>query len=131
MDTSYQGYTSGLEMYQTFVDSKISLNDYVDTANGIGFNQRMFEVMGVGGFLLTRWAPNFEKTFPAGIFVTYTDEKDCLEKIAHYLENDQEREEIAAAAKKFIAQSYDYKRIAKSFSQDLNKRLPKKNLRYD
>lgn len=126
LETSYQGYTSGLEMYQTFVDSKISLNDYVDTANGIGFNQRMFEVMGVGGFLLTRWAPNFEDTFPPDIFVTYTDEKDCLEKIEYYLENDEKREEIAAAAKRFIAENYDYKRIAHSFSQDLNKRLLKK-----
>ncbi|WP_031428578.1 glycosyltransferase [Flavimarina sp. Hel_I_48] len=120
---TYQGYTSGLEMYQTFLDSKISLNDYVDTANGIGFNQRMFEVMGVGGFLLTRWAPNFESTFPAGIFATYTDEKDCLKKIAYYLANEQEREKIAAAGKKFIAENYDYTRITASFANDLNKRL--------
>ncbi|MGB3774262.1 MAG: glycosyltransferase [Leeuwenhoekiella sp.] len=123
LEKFYQGYTSGIEMYQTFVDSKICLNDYVDTANGIGFNQRMFEVMGVGGFLLTRWAPNFEKTFPKGIFATYTDEKDCLEKIAYYLENNREREEIAAAAKNFIAERYDYTRITDSFAKDLNERL--------
>ena len=123
LESSYQGYTSGLEMYQTFVDSKISLNDYVDTANGIGFNQRMFEVMGVGGFLLTRWAPNFEKTFPPGIFATYKNEQDCLEKIEYYLKNDPEREKIAAAGKKFIAENYDYKRIAESFAEDLNERL--------
>ena len=88
---TYQGTCSGLEMYQIFKDSKICLNDYVDTANGIGFNQRMFEVMGVGGFLLTRWAPNFEMHFPKGIFATYTDLEDCLKKIEHYLKADEER----------------------------------------
>ncbi len=61
LERGFRGVTSGLEMYQTYYDADICLNDYVDTANGIGFNQRMFEVMGVGGFLLTRAAPNFGK----------------------------------------------------------------------
>lgn len=128
LDASYNGFTSGLEMYQTFLDSKISLNDYVDTANGIGFNQRMFEVMGVGGFLLTRWAPNFEKTFPKDIFVTYKDEKDCVDKIDYFLKNDLERVEIASSAKAFIAEKYGYKSISKAFENDLNKILGIKGL---
>lgn len=116
---SHKGITSGLEMFQIFRDSKINLNDYVDTANGIGFNQRMFEVMGSGGFLLTREAPNFKDIFPEGIFATYTSVEDCLEKIDYYLKNDNERKEIAQRAQKFIAENYDYQNIVADFSLDL------------
>lgn len=117
----YQGTTSGMEMYQIYADSKICLNDYVDTANGIGFNQRIFEVLGTGGFLLTRYASNFKKVFPDDIFVTYQNERECLDRINYFMKADKEREEIAAAAKKFIAENYDYSRITLEFGEDLEK----------
>ncbi len=119
LNKTYQGHVSGLEMYQIYKDSKICLNDYVDTANGIGFNQRMFEVMGCGGFLLTRHAPNFDGLFPEGIFVTYTDLQDCLDKIKYYLTHDAEREEIAKAGQRFVREKYDYSRIALEMAEDL------------
>lgn len=115
----FRGVTSGLEMYQTYHDADICLNDYVDTANGIGFNQRMFEVMGAGGFLLTRAAPNFAATFPEGIFGTYTDEEDCLRQIDYYLAHPGERGEIAARGQAFILEKYSYERIAAEFAEDL------------
>ena len=125
---TFQGPTTGLEMYQHCRDSKICLNDYVDTSNGIGFNQRMFEIMGVGGFMLTREAPNFKKDFPEGIFATYKDLDDCLDKIKYYLKADKERDEIAAAGHKFIAENYDYSRIALEFGNDLKKMIAKKGV---
>jgi glycosyltransferase involved in cell wall biosynthesis len=123
LEKTYHGSTSGLEMYQIFRDSRVVVNDYVDTANGIGFNQRMFEVMGVGSFMLTRQAPNFGKVFPADIFVTYTDAKDCQDKAQYFLKNEKEREEIAANAQKFIAERYNYDRISAEFQQDLETML--------
>ena len=119
----YRGVTSGMEMYQTYYDAAICLNDYVDTAGGIGFNQRMFEVMGVGGFLLTRVARNFAEVFPEGIFATYTDEEDCLRQIDYYLVHSEERAEIAARGQQFILHNYSYERIAADFSADLLARL--------
>ena len=50
---NWQGYTSGLEMFGKLKASKIVLNDYIDMANGNAVNQRLFEVMGVGTFMLT------------------------------------------------------------------------------
>ena len=120
---SFRGPTSGMEMYQTYADAAICLNDYVDTANGIGFNQRMFEVMGAGGFLLTRSAPNFADTFPAGIFAIYTDYEDCQKKIDYYLRRPEEREAIARRGQEFILKNYNYHRIATEFSEDLIKLL--------
>ncbi len=124
---TYQGLTSGLEMFQIFKDSAIVVNDYVDTANGIGFNQRMFEVMGVGSFMLTRAAPNFKNLFPNDIFVTYQDEHDCLDKAAYFLKHEAEREEIAQNAQRFMLENYDYSRITRAFGEDLKHHLEKKN----
>ena len=123
---TFQGFTSGLEMFQIFKDSCIVLNDYVDTANGIGFNQRMFEVMGSGGFMLTREAPNFDGLFPPDVFATYRDEKELLDKIAYYLKHEKEREEIAKNAQEFVAKHYDYREIVQNFSQDLKQALAEK-----
>lgn len=120
---TFQGVTSGLEMYQLFQDSKIVLNDYVDTANGEGFNQRIFEALGSGSFMLTRKAQNFKGTFPDGLFATYESLDEAREKIKYYLDHPEERKEMAEKGKKFIAANYDYTRIAKSFSEDLKRRL--------
>lgn len=128
LEKTFRGSTSGLEMYQIYKDSKICLNDYVDTAGGIGFNQRMFEVMGVGGFLLTRRAPNFEEHFPEGIFATYENDEDCIQKIQYYLDHPEERKQIAEAGRKYIAKNYDYSRIALEFGEDCKEQLKKKNL---
>ena len=123
---SFQGFTSGLEMYQIYKDSFITLNDYVDTANGIGFNQRMFEIMGVGGFMLTREAPNFKEDFPENVFATFSDERDLLKKIDYYKSHPQKRDEIAVNAKKFIQNNYDYKKICTQFMSDLELALTEK-----
>lgn len=128
LKNGFQGSTSGLEMYQIYYDADICLNDYVDTANGIGFNQRMFEVMGAGGFLLTRMAPNFAEHFPPGIFATYEDEEDCLRQIDYYLSRPEERAKIAQKGQEFIVEKYNYERIAKEFSNDLMEELSKRNL---
>ena len=119
LEAIFQGSTSGLEMFQIYKDSKIVLNDYVDTANGIGFNQRMFEVMGCGGFMLTREAANFEGVFPPNIFATYTDEKDLLEKIDYYLKHEKERDAIARKGQDFVLKNFDYKEIVETFSSDI------------
>lgn len=125
---SYQGYTSGTAMFQLYRDAAICLNDYVDIANGIGTNQRMYEVMGVGGFLLTRQAPNFADQFPPDIFATYTDEADCLRQIAHYTQNSEERRAIARRGQAFVLAHHEYRHIALSFGEDVKRRLRERNL---
>ena len=123
LQASFRGVTSGLEMYQTYHDADICLNDYVDIAGTVGFNQRMFEVMGVGGFMLTRMAPNLAANFPEGIFATYSDDEDCLRKIDYYLAHPEERAAIAARGKEFTLRNYSYERISAEFSADLLTRL--------
>ncbi len=111
INKSYMGITSGLKMLNIYRQSKIVFNDYGEIAEGAGVNQRLFEVLGVGSLLLTREAENLEKNFPPGIFVTFKDEKDCLEKINYYLTHEKEREEIALAGQKYILENFSYKKL--------------------
>lgn len=114
LQKTWQGITSGLEMFQIYKKSKIVLNDYLrrfKDAKGLTNNQRMFEVMGVGAFLLMRDAPSLKEEFPDDIFVTFTDEKDCLEKINYYLQNEDERNEIAKAGQEYVLKNFSYKKL--------------------
>lgn len=123
---TFQGPISGLEMYQLYYDSKIVLNDYVDTAQNVGFNQRMFETMGVGAFMLTRKAKNFKDQFPDDIFATFENAEDCLDKIIHYIQREEERQAIGENARKYIVEHYNYADIVQEFDKDLRKHLNKK-----
>ncbi|HMS64416.1 MAG TPA: glycosyltransferase [Ignavibacteria bacterium] len=111
INKAYQGITSGLEMFQIYKQSKIVFNDYPAMSEGAGVNQRMFEVMGTGSLLLTKDAENIRNNFPGDVFVTFRDEKDCLDKIKYYLKNEKEREEIALAGQKFILENYSYEKL--------------------
>jgi hypothetical protein len=121
----FHGVTSGLEMYQIFRDSAVVVNDYVDldTHTGIGYNQRMFEVMGAGGFLLTRAARNLSADFPAGIFVTYECVEDCIDKIAYFTRNTAERDEIAAAGRAHVLENASFRDIALDFGREVRRSL--------
>ncbi len=119
LEKRFRGAVSGLEMFQIYKDSKIVINDYVDTANGIGFNQRMFELMGCGVFMLTRDAPNFESTFPKGLFATFENAEDLIKKVDYYLTHEGEREAIAKKGQRYVLEHYNYKDIALQFAKDL------------
>jgi spore maturation protein CgeB len=116
---SNMGITSGLEMLEIYKKSRIIFNDYGEIADKVGVNQRIFEVLGVGTLLLTREAENLKKQFPENIFVTFKDEKDCLDKINYYLKNEKEREEIASAGQKFILENYRYEYLMKDLDKIL------------
>lgn len=126
LEGRYCGATSGLEMYQRFRDTRVNLNDYVDTADGIGFNQRLFECLGSGGFLLTRAARNLRDVFPEGLFDTFASRGECLAKVRHYLARPQERAAMAERAAAFIREEFDYARIARSFGEDLVRALERR-----
>lgn len=116
---NWQGLTSGLDMFQICKDSRIVLNDYVDMANGHGVNQRIFEVLGSGTFMLTREAANLKTEFPENLFVTFKDKDDCIDKINYYLKNEAEREEIAQNGQQFILQNYSYQKLMETISEQL------------
>lgn len=119
LNKAWQGLTSGLEMLQIYRNSKIVLNDYGEIAGGLGVNQRLFEVLGVGSFLLTRASDNLKRDYPENLFKTFANENECLEKINYYLQHEMEREEIADAGKKYILENYNYEKLMKDLDKVL------------
>lgn len=126
LNKTWQGLTSGLEMLQIYKNSKIVLNDYGEIAGGVGVNQRLFEALGVGTFLLTRFSENLIKRYPPDIFITFQDEKDCVDKAKYFLAHDKEREEIAAAGQKYIIENYNYEVLMKELDAVLKESYVKK-----
>lgn len=113
----YEGEIGGLDMFQLYSESKIVLNDYGIAAGGQGMNMRIYEVMGIGRFLLTRKSTMFNDW--GDVITTFSDTDDCLEKIYYYLIHNEEREEIAKIGQEFILKHHNYKGIMRKLSEEL------------
>ena len=101
----------------------ISNNEYVDIFNrskiNINFSRnegtlqikgRDFEVPMCGGFLITEYNPELEKYFRFGKEIeTYKSNKELLDKIVFYSNNDKEREKIARAGYRRAQSDHCYK----------------------
>ena len=119
LEKTYQGATSGLDMFNIYKKSAIVLNDYINSANGVAINQRIFEVLGVGSFMLTRRSENLGTLLPRDSYDTFTDDEDCIRKIHYYLKNAKEREEKAKIGQQFILEKFNYKKLISKLSDQL------------
>jgi len=71
------------------------------------FSARAYRLMANGGFVLANHSKGIEDIFEVGKEIaTYTDHKDCLEKIKYYLKHEDEREEIAKAGRARVLKDY-------------------------
>lgn len=112
-----KGVVSSLDgMPKVFKCSKINLNL---TAKGIqsGASLRIYDVLGCGGFLLSNYQAELPEQFEVGKeIVLFESEKDLLEKIAYYLEHDEERKWIAQNGYEKVKKQYTYqKRLEEMF----------------
>jgi hypothetical protein len=113
LERTYQGKAAGLDMLKIYKQSKIVVNDYPDFMQGHSNNMRNMEVFGVGSFLLTRAAEALLPLEVEGALVTFTEADDCVAKIKHYLENDEERERIATRGLEVALRDFNYKDITR------------------
>lgn len=110
----YRGSAWGREMYNVLRRSKITLNSHINASRGMAGNMRLYEATGVGTFLLTDNLPNLPSLFEPGAQVgVYDSVSDCLKKIAHYLDNEAEREAIARAGQQQTLTHHTYRHRAK------------------
>lgn len=103
----YIGDSPSSGISQIYASAKIGFNSSI--SNDI--NMRIFEVMASGCFLLTNRIKNngFDILFKDGRdLVTYTTDKDLLEKISYYLSHDDERERIARTGAELIRTRLTY-----------------------
>lgn len=89
----YADYQS--EVPLIFHNSKINLNITSKTITS-GIPQRIFDILGCGGFCLTNYQPEVAEYFADGEeLVMYTDMADLAAKVDYYLEHEEERCRIA------------------------------------
>lgn len=68
-----------------------------------GIPQEVFEILAAGGFVLMNFQPEIAENFVIGEQLdTFINEKELLDKIAYYLENEEEREQIARAGQQAV-----------------------------
>jgi len=124
LQAHHHGEAFGLEMYEVLARSRISLNRHIDVAEGHANNMRLFETTGIGALLLTESAPNLADLFaPGEEVVAYESEDDLVEKIEHYLRNDDERVAIAAAGQRRTLEQHTYRRLMAELGPMLEARL--------
>ncbi len=100
----FRGQAWGMEMYRTLHQSRITLNRHARLAvDGVVNtdhcnNMRMYEATGVGTLLVTEWRPRLHDLFePDREVVTYRNDRECVEKIRHYLGHEADRTAVARA----------------------------------
>ena len=89
------GVNSLTEMPFVFRQSKVNLNITTRSITS-GLSQRIWDVLGCKGFLLTNYQPEIDLFFKDGYhLVTYKSHVEMLDKISYYMRHEDERKEIA------------------------------------
>ncbi|MXR19069.1 CgeB family protein [Halobacterium bonnevillei] len=94
-------YVDHATINEIYNRSRICVNVHkswkVKNGGPVGLNMRTFEIPGAGAFQLISDVPNIESAFEVGEeLVTYDSKENLLDKVRYYLDNDEERERIAA-----------------------------------
>lgn len=93
----YMGPAWGLQMYEILTRSRIVVNHHGNVPPYAN-NLRLFESTGSGAMLLTDDKPNLGELFRVeGEVIAYRNADDCHRQIEHFLEHDDERQEVARA----------------------------------
>lgn len=99
------------EMPYVFRYSKINLNPIMRSIQ-TGIPLRAFDVMAVGGFLLSSWQEELAETYIDGEdLVLYDSIPDAVEKAAFYLTHEDIREQIARSGQQKTLREHDLRNI--------------------
>jgi len=113
--TYHRGHAWGWRMYEVLRRSRITLNRHAGIEirgrvnTNLANNMRLYEATGVGTCLVTEQRENLAEVFdPEREVVAYEDERDCVEKVRHYLARGDERAAIAAAGQARTLRDHTY-----------------------
>ncbi|MDE6314825.1 MAG: glycosyltransferase [Lachnospiraceae bacterium] len=110
------------EMPHIFKYSKINLNP---TAKGIhtGISQRVWDVLGAGGFLICNAQPEVLETFEAGKDLeVYYSLEELADKCRYYLRYEKERRRIAVQGLQKVQKYHTYEKRIGQMLQIIEKR---------
>lgn len=96
------------EMPKVFRESKINLNFTIPNIKS-GIPLRVWDVLGSGGFLLTNYQAEMPYYFEEGKDLVFFDGvEDMCEKVAYYLEHEEERKRIAENGYRKVKEHHTY-----------------------
>ena len=94
------------DMFKVFFSSKINLNITMSTIES-GVPQRVFDIMSVGGFVLSNDQPEICELFtPDKDIVTFASIDELIEKADFYLKHDESRIRIGINGYKTVSEKY-------------------------
>jgi hypothetical protein len=92
-------------------------------------NSKYFEIIAAGSFMLTNYNENFHKFVDYNEDVSkmfYYSDDDLSKKIKYYLENEQEREDIAKRASEYVLENHSFEKRCELIFNNI--KLKEKNL---
>jgi hypothetical protein len=105
----YRGEAWGVDMFELLGRTKVALNRHIDVAEDYANNMRLYEATGMGALLLTDEKRNLGELFePGREVVAYGSEEELVELARHYLDNDDERQEISVAGQRRTLTDHTY-----------------------
>lgn len=100
----------GKDAAVVYAGSKINLNLSLKGIEG-GTPQRVMDVMGAGGFVMTNYCEETAELFEENKeIVMFKTPEELLEKVEYYLQHDKEREQIARAGHDKVLDHYTYEK---------------------
>ncbi|MDR0220561.1 MAG: glycosyltransferase, partial [Lachnospiraceae bacterium] len=103
--------------------SKINLNISLRSIE-TGTPLRVFDVMSVGGFMLSNYQRELEDLFEVDKeIVLYESLEEMKEKIAYYLGHEDERKRIALAGWEKVKKHYSYPRVLEKMIAVVDKEI--------
>lgn len=102
----HRGNAYGEDLVRIYKSSKIVLNIHRNFENR-GGNYRLFEIPSAGAFQLVDEKPGLHEYFTVGKeIVTFSDEHDLREKVAYFLANEQDRQQVARAGHERVGRDH-------------------------
>ena len=116
----HDGVSTHNEMPYIFRHSKINVNHTMRCIE-TGLPQRIWDIMGCGGLLLTNYQAEIPEYFEIGEdLLCYETKADCLQLISYFKEHDDEREEIARNGYEKVKSLHTYEvRVARILKEVL------------
>ena len=93
---------------KVYYSAKINLNITLRSIES-GIPLRIFDIMSVGGFVLSNWQPEIEELFEEGKEIaTFKSPEEMLEKVDYYLNHEEERLKIAVNGYRKVKECYTF-----------------------
>jgi spore maturation protein CgeB len=104
----FPAVSSVSEAPKVFYSSRINLNITLRSIE-TGIPARVFDIMSVGGFVLSNWQEEIPELFEEGKeIVTFKTPEELIEKADYYLAHEQERVRVGINGYQKIKQCYTY-----------------------